>query len=297
MADNIYQRVTDSIVRSLENGVGSWKRPWTVKAGHGSPFPYNVASGANYRGINVVMLWCAREEQDYETHCWGTYDQWKERGAQVRKGEKATHIVFFKRSEYTTKNDAGDDEQRKSMIARGYYVFNMAQVDGYDPKPLAELPEVDRIAHAETFFENTGARVLHGGSRAFYVASEDYIQLPEINTFQTPTHYYSTRAHETAHWTGTEVRCDRNLKTRFGDEAYAMEELVAEVSAAFTCAVLGLDSEPRDDHAQYIASWLKVLKGDNKAIFTAASRAQKATDYLIGLQVEQEDMSENKLAA
>jgi antirestriction protein ArdC len=147
MAENIYDRVTNAIVASLEKGVGSWARPWTVKAGATSPLPYNIASGANYRGINTVMLWCAREEHGYETQCWGTFDQWKARGASVRKGEKATHVVFFKPTESRVEGaDGGEDTIRKGMIARGYCVFNQAQVDGYEAPKVAERLEVERIA-------------------------------------------------------------------------------------------------------------------------------------------------------
>src|ERR1700722_19922482 len=276
MADNIYDRVTNAIVASLEKGVDSWSRPWTVKAGATSPLPYNIASGANYRGINTVMLWCAREEHGYETQCWGTFDQWKARGASVRKGEKATHVVFFKPTESRIEGaDGGEDTIRKGMIARGYCVFNLAQVDGYEAPVVAERPEVERIAHADEFFAATGADVRHGGTRAFYVPSADYISMPDIDAFRAPVLYYSTLAHEVGHWSGHDKRLDRKLNTgRFGDEAYAAEELVAELTAAFTCAHLGLDNEPRDDHAQYLASWLKVLKNDNRAIFTAASAAQ-----------------------
>jgi antirestriction protein ArdC len=295
MAENIYDRVTNAIIASLEKGVGSWSRPWTVKAGATSPLPYNIASGANYRGINTVMLWCAREEHGYETQCWGTFDQWKAKGATVRKGEKATHIVFFKPTESRVQDpDGGDETVRKGMIARGYCVFNLAQVDGYEAPKVAETPEVERIAHADDFFRATGARIRHGGTRAFYVPSAEFISMPDRDAFGETARYYSVLAHETGHWTGHTNRLDRSLNTgRFGDEAYAAEELIAELTAAFICAHLGLDNEPRDDHASYIASWLKVLKRDNRAIFTAASAAQKATDYLISMQAQ----VEMKLAA
>ena len=185
----------------------------------------------------------------------------KRRGASVRKGEKATHIVFFKPTESRVEgSDGAEDTIRKGMIARGYCVFNQAQVDGYEPAAVVETPEVERIAHADDFFAATGANVRHGGTRAFYVPSHDYISMPDIDAFRTPVLYYSTLAHEVGHWTSAEKRCDRKLAGRFGDEAYAAEELIAELTAAFTCAHLGLDNEPRDDHAQYIASWLKVLK-------------------------------------
>lgn len=289
MAENIYDRVTNSIIASLEAGVGSWKRPWTVKAGATSPLPYNIASGANYRGINTVMLWCAREQFDWPTHAYGTFDQWKAKGAAVRKGEKATHIVFFKPTERTSVNDNGEDETRRGLIARGYCVFNQAQVEGYEPKVVEGIDPVERNALAEDFFRRTGADIRTGGTRAFYVPSMDFISVPDIDAFGEPVRYYSTLAHETVHWTATEKRCDRSLAGRFGDASYAAEEMVAEIGAAFICGILNLDSDVREDHAQYVASWIKVLKSDNRAIFKASSLAQKAVDYLTGLQVDVED--------
>jgi antirestriction protein ArdC len=160
-------------------------------------------------------------------------------------------------------------------------VFNVAQVDGYTPKPDADAPIEQRIESADSFFGRVSARVAHQGNRAFYSLADDTITLPPFAAFFAPVDYYSTRAHETGHWTAKADRCNRELGKRFGDSAYSMEELIAELTAAFTLAHLGLSSEPRPDHAQYIASWLKVLKADTRAIFTAASKAQQAADYII----------------
>ena len=141
------------------------------------------------------------------------------------------------------------------------------------------MPE--RIAHAETFFKAIAADVRHGGNQAYYAPATDHVQMPAFQAFTDNVSYYSTLAHEHTHWTAKESRCDRQLGKRFGDHAYAAEELIAELGAAFTCAHLGLSTEPREDHAQYLASWLKVLKADSRAIFTAASKAQQACDWLI----------------
>jgi antirestriction protein ArdC len=281
----IYDTITDQIVAALERGAGNWTRPWTVRAGDTSPMPHNVESGNCYRGINTLILWCAAEEHGYPTHQWGTYRQWQERGGQVRKGEKSSSIIFWKSTEYTKQNDDGQDETHKGMIARGYAVFNAAQVDGYTAPVRPVAPEVARIAQADAFFAATDAVIRHGGIRAFYSPSSDHVQMPEYASFRSPTLYYSVLAHEATHWTGSKARCDRTFGARFGDDAYAVEELVAELGAAFLCCgPWELDSEPREDHAQYLASWLRVLKRDSKAIFTAASKAQKAADYLISLQ-------------
>jgi antirestriction protein ArdC len=212
------------------------------------------------------------------------YQQWQERGAQVRKGEKATLVVFWKFANGATEDQEGEEHTVTSsrlVFTRGYSVFNVAQVDGYEPKPDADAPIDQRIEHADEFFRRIPAKVAHLGNRAFYSPADDCITLPLFTAFFTPVDYYSTRAHETGHWTAQTSRCDRQLGKRFGDSAYAVEELVAELTAAFTLAHLGLSSEPRADHAQYIASWLKVLKADSRAIFTAASKAQQATDYLV----------------
>jgi antirestriction protein ArdC len=154
-------------------------------------------------------------------------------------------------------------------------------VDGYTPKPDADTPMPERIAHAKQFFQAIGATVRHGGNQAFYAPASDHIQMPPFQAFAENVSYYSTLAHEHTHWTAPASRCDRQLGKRFGDNAYAAEELIAELGAAFTCAHLGLSTEPREDHAQYIQSWLRVLKADSRAIFTAASKAQQATDWMI----------------
>jgi antirestriction protein ArdC len=246
--------------------------------------PINVASKKPYRGINTVCLWAAAQAKGYERGEWATYQQWQERGAQVRKGEKATLVVFWKFANSTESQEDGEEHKASSsrlLFTRGYSVFNASQVDGYTAKSDPDTPIEQRISSAEEFFTRINARVVHLGNRAFYSPDSDTSTLPPFPAFFTPMDYYSTRAHETGHWTSTAGRCDRQLGKRFGDNAYSVEELVAELTAAFTLANLGLSSEPRPDHAQYIASWLRVLKADKRAIFTAASKAQQATDYLI----------------
>jgi antirestriction protein ArdC len=280
---DVYQRVTSQIINAIEQGVGNWRMPWHT-SGKFAFSPINVTSKKPYRGINTVCLWAAAQSKGYERGEWGTYQQWQERGAQVRKGEKATLVVFWKFA--NSPADSQDDEQASNsgsrlLFTRGYSVFNAAQVDGYTPTADADAPIEQRIASAEQFFSRINARVIHLGNRAFYSPSDDTITLPPFAAFFTPTDYYSTRAHETGHWTSREGRCNRELGKRFGDNAYSVEELIAELTAAFTLAHLGLSTTPREDHAQYIASWLRVLKADKRAIFTAASKAQQAADFMI----------------
>jgi antirestriction protein ArdC len=281
---DVYRKVTDAIVNAIEKGVSNWRMPWHT-SGKFAFSPINVASKKPYRGINTLCLWAAAQQRGYERGEWGTYQQWQERGAQVRKGETSTTVVFWKFANTSAETQEGGEEHPASssrlLFTRGYSVFNAAQVDGYAPKFDAGTPTEERIESAEAFFGRVPARVLHQGNRAFYSPSDDTITLPPFAAFITPLDYYSTRAHETGHWTSMAARCNRELGKRFGDNAYSMEELVAELTAAFTMAHLGLSTEPRPDHAQYIASWLKVLKADRRAIFTAASKAQQAADYII----------------
>ena len=281
---DVYASVAAQIVTAIEQGVGTWRMPWHT-SGKFASSPINVASRKPYRGINTVCLWAAAQAKGYERGEWATYQQWQERGAQVRKGEKATTVVFWKFANRADDTDDIDDPTptpgSRLLFTRGYSVFNAAQVDGYNPPADPEVPGLERIRRADVFFQDIGAKVRHGGNQAFYAASTDHIQMPAFQSFRENLGYYATLAHEHTHWTAHSARCDRQLGKRFGDNAYAAEELIAELGAAFTCAHLGFSTEPREDHAQYIQSWLKVLKADKRAIFTAASKAQQACDWLI----------------
>src|SRR5580658_852515 len=279
---DVYARVTDQIINAIEQGVGNWRMPWHT-SGRFASSPINATSRKAYRGINTVCLWAAAEAKGYDSGEWATYQQWQERGAQVREGERATTVVFWKFANNATETEDGETPASGSrlLFTRGYAVFNAAQVDGYTPKaePVVTMPE--RIERAETWFQSIGADLRHGGNRAYYTTADDHIQMPPFAAFVENISYYSTLAHEHTHWTARSERCDRQLGKRFADSAYAAEELIAELGAAFVCAHLGLSTEPREDHAQYIQSWLKVLRADKRAIFTAASKAQQAADYLI----------------
>lgn len=208
----------------------------------------------------------------------------------MRKGEKAAHVVFYK--EFTIASDEDSDEAETRLFARATPVFAAEQVEGY-ALPIADTPApiaIQPIHVAEAFVTATRATIEHGGSRAYYRPSTDSIQLPPREVFlgtatSSPAEsYYSTLLHELTHWTSREERCNRQLGKRFGDDAYAMEELVAELGAAFLCADLAISDAPRADHAQYLESWLHVLKADKKAIFTAASKASEAVAFLTSLQ-------------
>jgi len=287
---DVYQRVTQQIVEGMERGAGDWKMPWHQTAGE-TFVPINAQSKKPYRGINILSLWAAAEERGFNTNLWATYKQWQELGANVRKAEKATLIVFWKFSDLGIDEDSRDEERReesrRSVLARGYSVFNADQVDGFTSPEMPAIPDVERVQTAEDFFSTLGADIRQGGNRACYSPGTDHIQMPRFEVFQSAIAYYSTLAHESTHWTGAAQRLNRELSTRFGGEAYAAEELIAELGAAFLCAELGLSNEPRPDHAAYVASWLRVLKNDKRAIFTAASKAQEAVDYMLGRQEEE----------
>jgi antirestriction protein ArdC len=277
---DIYQRATDLIVKAIEEGAGTYKMPWRTSGG----FPYspiNAASKKPYRGVNVLVLWAIAQEKGYQSGRWATYKQWQELGAQVRKGEKSTSIVFWKFFDRQTSEEETEEPKSRGVpIAKDYAVFNADQVDGYTPPEEKSASRAERIERAEQFFTCLGIKVKDGGNQAFYSPKTDSIHMPPIEAFKEPLFYYSVLSHETTHWTGAEQRLNRDMSGRFGSESYAFEELIAELGSAFLCCSLGLPTDPRKDHAPYISSWLKVLRSDKKAIFTAAAKAQQAVDWI-----------------
>jgi antirestriction protein ArdC len=283
---DVYQEITNQIVAAIERGnVGQWRMPWHT-TGASSSAPVNAISKKPYRGVNILALWAAAQSAGYPRNEWATYQQWSSVGAQVRKRERSTLVVFWKFSDAKPSDQNGDEDgeetngRRQRVLVRGYNVFNVAQVDNAPAPVEPELTEAERIETADQFFKAVGSDVWHGGDRAYYSPVTDHIQMPVFKAFHEPVSYYSTLAHENTHWTAPKSRCNRDLGQRFGDQAYAAEELIAELGAAFVCAHLGLANHPREDHAQYVSYWLKVLKADSRAIFTAASKAQQASDYL-----------------
>jgi antirestriction protein ArdC len=287
---DVYQKITDRIVAELEQGVRPWMKPWNAGNGEGHIMRPLRANGIAYQGINVLMLWSEAIEKGYASPIWMTFRQALARNANVRKGEHGSLVVYADRITRTeTDCETGEDTERAIPFMKGYTVFNTEQIEGlpehYYPKPAPRTETVQRIERAEFFFATTGASVVHGGSRACYVPSTDNVHMPCIDFFRDAESYYATLAHEVTHWTRHPSRLDRDFgRKRFGDEGYAMEELVAELGSAFLSADLELTPEAREDHASYIASWIKVLRDDKRAIFTAASHAQRATDFLHGLQ-------------
>ena len=279
---DIHDSVTARIVAQLEQGIRPWARPWNAEHAAGRitrPLRFN---GEPYRGVNVLMLWMTAEEKGYSAPLWLTFQQCKQLGGCVKAGEKSSPVIYCRKIQ-------DEEEDREFFLTRTYNVFNAEQTHGlpehYYRMASPQIDPVERNGHAEQFFTNTGAQVSHGGNAAFYSPSDDRIQMPPFIAFRDAESYYSTLAHECTHWTKGPNRLVREFgRKKFGDSGYAREELVAEIGAAFLCVDLGLTPEPREDHAGYLAHWLAVLKEDNRAIFQAAAFAQKAADYLHGLQ-------------
>lgn len=287
---DIYGQVTDRIVRHLEDGVRPWQQPWTG-GDPGIPVRHN---GNPYRGINVVLLWLEALSRGYASSNWLTYKQALTEGGKVRPGERGSMVVFAKPvtvSASDAKDEKEEKAERRVRLLRYYTVFNAEQIDGlpdsFYVKPPAPLSAEKRISEAEAFVKATAAVVRHGGGQAFYSPPEDFIQMPPFERFQDAESYYATLLHELTHWTRHKTRLNRDFGQRSrGDSAYAFEELVAEIGAAFLCAQIRITPVIRDDHASYLDHWLKTLKSDNRAIIRAASLAQEATDYLLRLQPE-----------
>lgn len=288
MKRDIYRDVTDKMVTAIEAGIASgnkWAMPWR-KLGAGGR-PKNATSGHVYRGINVALLWGAADEFGFSDARWATFNQWKAVGACVRKGSKGSPVIFYKKLAIVDK-DTG--ENKDIPLVRMSYVFNVAQVDNAPDRITNPATLTDRTLSLEgvdNFIAATGAVINHGGDRAFYTPSRDFIQMPERAQFKGDTDiatqgYYATLLHELTHWTGHKSRLDRTKSTAFGSVDYAYEELIAELGAAFLCADLGISNEPREDHAHYLASWLQAMKSDSRMIFKAASAAEKACDMLKG---------------
>jgi antirestriction protein ArdC len=292
---DVYSRVTNKILANLENGVRTWQKPWNASHTAGRitlPLRHN---GTPYRGVNVLLLWCEAMEKGFNSPIWMTYKQASEIGAQVRKGEQGSLVVYADRFTKKETDDQGAESEREIPFMKGYTVFNVEQIDGlpaqYVAKPQESAVPMARIENAERFFAATGATIRHGGNRAFYSPALDFVQMPPRESFKDAEAYSATLAHELTHWTAHPCRLARELGKRFGNEAYAAEELIAEMGSAFLCADLGITPEVREDHAAYLASWLKVMKADSRAIFIASAQAQRAADYLHTLQTHAESVA------
>lgn len=286
---DIYSAVTQRIIDALESGTIPWVRPWDAAPST----PHNASTRRPYSGVNTLLLWITETEHNYTTSGWLTYKQARALGGHVRKGEKGTTIVYWnvvkssattgkrassKKPTGKTKPQQNDDEPKRArMYARYYTVFNVAQCEGLSLDNAA-VDTFTPIERCESTVKATGAVITHGGASAAYNPHTDKIRMPSPNAFESPTHYYSTLFHELCHWSGAEHRLNRDLSGRFGTDAYAVEELVAELGSAYLCARNSVAGELR--HADYLDAWIRVLRADSRAIFSVSSRAQAAADYV-----------------
>jgi antirestriction protein ArdC len=277
---DIYQEVTDRIVAALENGTAPWLRPWRDGKSGSVTEPFNALSGRPYNGINLLIL----GTMPYASLGWLTFKQALELGGNVKKGERGTQIIFWK---FDAVKDEVTGKVKTIPFARAYTVFNVEQCENLDAAKL-KLPEppAEGATDMNALAAKVGAIVHHGGNRAFFSPHHDFVQMPGAETFKSPEHYQATLAHELTHWTGHEKRCKREFGKRFGDSAYAFEELVAEIGSAFLCAQHGIALESLQ-HASYLAGWLKILKEDKRAIFTASSKAREASTFLTDAREEE----------
>ncbi|WP_299555716.1 zincin-like metallopeptidase domain-containing protein [uncultured Tateyamaria sp.] len=284
---NLYEEITTKIIGELEAGHVPWVQPWgTAAAKAPLAMPNNAATGRGYSGINVLILWGAVVEKGFPGQSWLTFRQALSLGGNVRKGEHGTTVVYADRfipnDEKKRARETGDDPQAIPFLKR-FTVFNAAQCENLpeDVAVAAPPPPPGLIApRVEALIAATGIDFRIGGNRAFYAPLHDYVQVPLPQAYFDPINWHRTALHELGHASGSPHRLDRDLSGSFGSKKYAFEELVAEMNAAFCCASLGI--VPTVRHADYIGSWLKVLKEDNRAIVRAASKASKAADYLLG---------------
>lgn len=289
---DIYARITDRIVAELEKGVRPWMQPWRSTNAIGRvtrPLRHN---GLPYSGMNVLLLWSEAVARGFASPMWMTFKQALELGGAVRKGETGSMVVFASRFTRTETDAAGEEFDREVPFLKAYSVFNIAQIDGlpghyYGQKAEPVRDPIARIDHADRFFANTGAVIRHGGDRAYFSPATDHIQMPPLQAFRDAASYVATLSHEATHWTSAPHRVNRDHSRYVKDRSErAREELIAELGSCFLCADLGIapELEPRPDHASYLDSWLKVLAGDKRAIFSAAAHAQRAVAFLHGLQ-------------
>ena len=275
---DIYQEITNQIISDLERGLPVWEKPWE-KGFMG--FPINAFSESFYSGVNTLILWLRQSNIGFETSQWITFLQVKKLGGSIKKGEKATRIVFYKKLVIA---DEENDKEKTIPLLKTHAVFNLSQTKGLEH--LIEKPSFENksqfqdVEKAEQLIRESKADISFAPvDRACYLPVEDKIIMPKKEQFKTQEGFYSTMFHELSHWTGHKSRLDRPASNKKGSKSYAFEELVAEISASFICCHLGFEYSTQ--HSVYVKDWLEVLKEDNRAIFRASSKAQKATEFIL----------------
>lgn len=297
---SLYGEVTARIIAELEQGRLPWVQPWDGTACRCS-MPHNAGTGRRYSGINVLILWAAVIEGRYTSQRWLTYRQAQAAGGNVRKGERGTNVCYADR--FTPKDEQSraqdeDRDARKVAFLKRFAVFNVDQCEGL-PETLIATPdmpaEVEILPQVQALIAASGADFRVGGGEAYYSPGGDFVAVPPQAAFREPINWYRTALHELGHWTGHRSRLNRDQRGSFGSGDYAREELVAEMASAFACASLSI--QPTVRHADYIGSWLAVLREDEKAIFRAASAASKAADYLLAFRGEDADVPQQEPVA
>lgn len=289
----LYKEVTDVVIRQLEEGTPPWVRPWTDAKLRGvGMIPSNLVTGRLYSGGNILLLWMAAHQRGYGSLQFCTYKQVNDIGARVRKGERATNIIFTR---HLVKKDDDTGEEKGGTLVKSYAVFHTSQLEDVEskylhPQQAEEGISVPKNAEAVEFYRRTGIVIRHEGNKAFYSPAMDVVVMPPFSAFTDEEAYHGTACHELVHATGHQRRLGRTFGKRFGDEQYAVEELVAELGSAYICARLGYSPSFRS--ASYLQSWLRVLKADNRAIFSAASFAGQAADWLWKESAERSDHME-----
>ena len=295
---DVRQVVTDRIIEMLEQGGNVFRERWTRAASRG--LPRNGSTGAPYHGVNVLLLWDAAIAAGYGSNVWLTYKQAAALGAQVRQGEKAVMCAYFGRMQQRGVAEAGDSEETLErpahvLLCKPFWVFNVAQIDGLSAEVGSDATQPkdwsgrSPIVGAMRFIGGCQADIRHGFDRAAYLPSADRILMPDIDRFTSPEAYCATALHELVHWTGHPDRLGRTFGKRFGDAAYALEELVAELGSAFVLGHIGLVEATIEGHAAYLDAWLQVLRDDRTAIFTAARHAGEAFEYILARQLTVSD--------
>jgi antirestriction protein ArdC len=285
MRQDLHEQITARIIAQIEAGTVPWIRPWSEIGGDG--LPRNHVTNRAYSGINVIQLWWAAAGRGYKSGRWLTFKQAKAQGGSVKRGETGTEVIFLKPA-VSKRVENGVEVEHRYTVLKSYTVFSHEQCEGIKPvpvKPPTVVTAGTRNASFVAAVEATDAHINTGGDRAFYTPTLDYIGMPTLDQFSSAAHYDATLAHELVHWTGHKTRLDRFGNTRT-TASYAFEELIAELGASFICSAWGIDGDLR--HADYLASWLKILKEDSKALMSAASLASKATAYLFPEPAESE---------
>lgn len=285
--DDVYGAVTDRIIAALESGTVPWRKPWSTRGG-----PVSLSTGKPYRGINIFLLGL----QVHADPRWGTYNAIRAAGGQVRKGEKGTRIILWKPARFTPSpgDDGETSDERSYLLLREYVVFNAEQADGLPELPPLTDHEHTPIERADAIVEGWSGRpaIMHGFDGASYSPSEDFVRMPDPDSFDSSEDYYATLFHELTHSTGHESRLDRLEPALFGTDPYAREELVAELGSAMLSGLAGLTIAAGDNSAAYVAGWLRRLKDDRKLVVNAAAQAQKAADLIVGTTFDNRELPE-----